>query len=601
MATVDLPRRASASGARPTSSAGPIRRLLGMLRPHAGRLALAVGASVAAELAALALMALAAWLIARAAQQPPLAALSLAIVGVRAFATSRGLFRYGERLASHDAALRGLAALRGRVYDALVPLAPSGLPAFRSADLLSCMVSDVEAVQDLVVRVMVPLGTALVVAGLAVGFAAGVLPTAAAALAIGVVVAGVIVPALTVAAAARVARRLAPARARLAACTVDLVRGSADLAVHGATDSALDDADRAGAEVGRLERRAARTTATAGAATMAVQGATTVVVTALALDATAAGDLASVMVPVVALVALISFEPIMPLVAAVRHVLEARESARRLMAVLDAPAPVDEPDRPLPAPDPGAVVEVRDLRVRFVDDRAPALDGVDLTIRPGQRIAVVGASGSGKSTLLAALMRFVEPASGSVTIDGRDAREYSGDDVRALMTGVTQDTHLFHTTIRENLRVARPEADDDQLRAALAQARVLDWVDSLPRGLDTMVGEAGGQVSGGQRQRLALARAVLADPPILLLDEPTEGLDPDTADEVLADLLSATRGRTSVLVTHRLTGLDEVDEIVVLDAGWVIQRGRHAELVSLDGPYRDLWWASRTPAASEPA
>jgi ABC-type multidrug transport system fused ATPase/permease subunit len=263
-----------------------------------------------------------------------------------------------------------------------------------------------------------------------------------------------------------------------------------------------------------------------------------------------------------------------------------------VLAGLHTSAPVAEPSSPAPAPARDAVIDVRDLTVRHARDREPALAGVSLRLEPGRRVAVVGASGSGKSTLLAALMRFVEPESGEIVVDGRPIADYAGDDVRALVTGVTQDSHLFHTTIRENLRLAKPSAGDDEIRAALASARLLTWVDTLPDGLDTMVGEAGGHVSGGQRQRLALARALLAGPPVLVLDEPTEGLDPDTADELVADLLASTRGRTTLLITHRLTGLDEVDEIIVLDAGRVAQRGQHADLVAAPGLYSDLWWAS---------
>jgi thiol reductant ABC exporter CydC subunit len=458
------------------------------------------------------------------------------------------------------------------------------------------MVADVEAVQDLVVRVLVPVGTAVVVAGLAVGFAAVVLPSAAVVLAIGLALAGVAVPMLAARLARRTAAQLAPARADLAAHTIDLVHGSADLAVFGATAAALDAARDSGARLAHIERRGGLASAGAGALAMLVQGMTAVSVLIVALDAGAAGELSAVMVPVLALVALIAFEPVLPMVPAAKHLAESRESARRVMAVLDAPPPVIEPATPRPAPGRDAAVEVRSLRVRHAVDRPPALDGVDLFIAPGQRIAIVGESGSGKSTLLAALMRFVEPEAGSITLNGHDLREYASDDVRAVLTGVTQDSHLFHTTIRENLRLARPDADDDDLRAVLATARLLDWVESLPRGLDTIVGESGGQVSGGQRQRLGLARALLADPPILVLDEPTEGLDPDTADELVDDLLASTRGRSTVLVTHRLDGLDEVDEIVVLDAGQVLQRGRHHELVGVPGRYRDLWWAAH-PAA----
>ncbi|TDD63892.1 thiol reductant ABC exporter subunit CydC [Jiangella aurantiaca] len=576
-----------------------VRRIAGLLRAHLGRLLVAVSASVATELAALALMGTAAWLLARAAEQPPLAALSLAIVGVRAFATGRGVFRYAERLASHDAALRALASLRGRVYDALVPLAPSGLPAYRSSDLLSRMVSDVEAVQDLVVRVLVPVSTAVVVAGVAVGVSAVILPSAAVVLAAGLALAGLVVPLLMVAAARRTARRLAPARAELAAHHTDLLQGSADLVVFGATATALEEAERASERLARLERRTALTTALGGAAAMLVQGVTTVAVTVLALGTRADGGLAGVMVPVVALVALISFEPVLPLVPAVQRLLESRSALRRVLAVLDTPAPVSEPgDAALPAPDGPVTVALRGVSVRYPGATVDAVDRVDLDLPPGRRVAVVGASGSGKSTLLACLMRFIEPSAGTVLLNGADTRRYDGDDVRAVITGVTQDAHLFHTSIRENLRLARPSASDDDLLAALETARLRDWVESLPAGLDTMVGESGGQVSGGQRQRLALARALLADPPVVLLDEPTEGLDPRTADDLMTDLLASTRGRTTVVVTHRLAGLDAVDEIVVMDAGRVVQRGTHAELVAVDGPYQDLWWASR-PALAE--
>lgn len=569
-----------------------VRRVLGLLRGHLGRLGLAVAAGVAAELGALALMATAAWLIARAAQQPPLAALSLAIVGVRAFATSRGVFRYAERLAGHDAALRALATLRGRVFDALVPLAPSGLPAYRSADLLSRMVSDVEAVQDLVVRVIVPVGTAVVVAGVAAGFTASVLPAAGVVLVAGLILAVAGVPALTTAAARRTARHLAPARAELAARNTDLIEGSADLAVFGATRRALEAADVAADRLAAVERRTALTAAAGGATSMLIQGATTVAVTIVALDAAAAGLMPAVMVPVLALTALVSFEPVMPLAGAAQRWLESRAAIGRVLAVLDTPAPVSEPVRPRPAPGRDVEVDIRGLRVRYPGASRPAVDGVDLHLSPGRRIAVVGSSGSGKSTVLAAMMRFIEPEAGTIRLDGHDVKEYAGDDVRRAITGVTQDAHLFHTSVGENLRVARPGATDDDLRAALRTARLLDWVDGLPQGMDTVVGESGAQVSGGQSRRLALARALLADPPVLLLDEPTEGLEPQTADELVADLLTATTGRTTVLVTHRLVGLDAVDEVVVLDSGRVAQRGRHDELVTEAGPYRDLWWAT---------
>uniref|UniRef100_UPI001C5F716D amino acid ABC transporter ATP-binding/permease protein n=1 Tax=Nonomuraea rhizosphaerae TaxID=2665663 RepID=UPI001C5F716D len=283
---------------------------------------------------------------------------------------------------------------------------------------------------------------------------------------------------------------------------------------------------------------------------------------------------------------------------------------RRLREVRSAPPAVTEPATAAAVPSPPLTVEISDLVVRHTapgdlvaghttpgnptagdapgEARVPAaVDGVSLTLTPGRRVALVGPSGAGKSTLLAALMRLVEPESGTVRVNGADIRDLPSDDVRAMMTGLTQDPYIFRTTLRDNLRLAGPDADDEGLRAAVRAARLDGWVERT--GWDAELGEDGRTVSGGQLQRLALARALLHDPPVLLLDEPAEALDEETADALMADLLDATHDRTTLLVTHRLRGLERVDEIVVLEEGRVTQRGRHEELVSVPGYYRDLW------------
>ncbi|MBB4943713.1 ATP-binding cassette subfamily C protein/ATP-binding cassette subfamily C protein CydC [Streptosporangium album] len=545
-----------------------------------GRLALAASAGAAAELAGLGLIGSAAWLITRAAEQPPLAALSVAIVGVRAFATSKGVFRYGERLAGHDVALRAQATTRERLYAALIPAGPLKQ---RGADLLSRMVDDTDAAQDLLVRCLLPAVAALVTTVTAVVLALFLLPVAALVLLAGLVVAGALIPAGTAAAARRWSARIAPARAELAARVADLVHGSADLAAYGAGDRALAACAEADARLASLERRQARANAVAMALGVLAQGLT---VLAVVLTARGAGA-GAVPTAVLALVSLVSFEPVLPMAAAGERLTGVLAALRRLREVRATPPAVTDPATPAAVPGGPPTVEIDGLVVRHSADRSPALNGVSLTLTPGRRVALVGPSGAGKSTLLSALMRLVEPESGTIRLSGVEIGELSADDVRRVMTGLTQDPYVFQASVRDNLRLAGPDAGQDALAEAVRRARLERWVERT--GWDTVLGEDGRTVSGGQLQRLALARALLNDPPVLLLDEPAEALDEETADALMADLLDATHGHTTLLVTHRLHGLEEVDEIVVLENGSVIQRGTHEELVGTAGYYRDLW------------
>lgn len=546
------------------------------------RLVWAVLAGAAADLAGLGLIAAAAWLITRAAQQPPLAALSVAIVATRAFATSKGVFRYAERLTGHDVALRAQAGTRERLYGALIP---PQKPRHGGADLLSRMVDDTEAVQDLLVRCLLPAAAAAMAGLAAVVVGLTILPAAALVLVAGLALAGVALPAGTAAAARRWSARIAPARAALAGRVADLVHGSADLAAYGADDEALAKALDADESLAGLERRQARVHAAALAGGTLVQGLTVAGVVLLAQGAGAG----SVGTAVLALTALVAFEPVLPLAAAGERMAGIMAAIRRLREVRSSSPAVTEPAVPAPRPEAPLTIEIDDLVVRHNASGSgrAALDGVSLRLTPGRRVAIVGPSGAGKSTLLAALMRLVEPESGGIRVNGADLRDLDGDDVRALMTGLTQDPYIFRASLRDNLRLAGPDADEEALRRAVRDARLEEWVERT--GWNAELGEDGKTVSGGQLQRLALARALLYDPPVLLLDEPAEALDEETADRLMGDLLDVTRDRTTLLVTHRLKGLELVDEVVVLDEGRVVQRGRHDELVSAPGYYRDLW------------
>ncbi|GAU66792.1 putative cysteine ABC transporter ATP-binding/permease protein [Streptomyces sp. NBRC 110611] len=574
---------------------GPVlTRLRRMARARRARFALALLLGSLALGSAVGLMATSGWLISRAAQQPPVLYLMVAVTATRAFGIGRAVFRYAERLVAHDAVFRMLADVRVAVFRRLERLAPAGLRERRRGDLLSRLVADVDAVQDYFLRWLLPVGAAVLVGAGAVGFTGWLLPEAGVVLAVGLLLTGVGVPALSGALARRTERQLAPARGRLATRVVDVLTGTAELTVAGALPARTESVRRADRELTRVAARSAAVAGTGAGLSALLCGLTVAAAAVAGVQAVHAGRLDGVALAVVVLTPLAAFEAVTGLPLAVQYRQRTRRAAERVFEVLDAPEPVHEPVAPAEPPTTPFPLVVRDLGARHPGQDRPALEGIGFTLTAGHRLAVVGSSGAGKSTLAQVLLRFLDRESGAYTLGGADAQAVDGDAVRRLVGLCAQDAHLFDSSLRENLRLARrdrstgAEGDDHDLWEALDRARLADWVRGLPDGLDTMVGEHGARLSGGQRQRLALARALLADFPVLVLDEPAEHLDLATADALTADLLAATEGRTTVLITHRLTGLEAVDEVLVLEHGRAVQRGGYPELAAADGPFRRM-------------
>ena len=567
-----------------------LRALLGLAWGLAPPIALALGLGLLTVVTNTGLLALASYVIAAAALHPSLIALSVPLALVRIAGVGRAFARYGERLASHDVTFRLLARLRGRFYARLAPLLPARLLGFRSGDLLARMVEDVEELENVYGRVFTPLAVAALTIAL-VGVALRSFDPTLALVAVGVLlVAGVGVPALALALGRATGRQQIALRAERQTAIIDGVQGLADLLAYGrGADQAARIAllDR---QLGAANRRAALVDGTQGALGEALTFGSLALILALAIPTAASGRFGAVYLAAIAMIVLGAFEAITPLGRAFAALGRSLTASGRIFAVIDAvPTVADPPQpRPLTLTAPPALA-FSGVTFGYTPAGPPAVRDIDVTIAPGARVAIVGPSGAGKSTLVGLILRFWEPMAGTIRLAGHDLRDYAQEDVRRALATVAQDGYLFGDTLRNNLLLARPDAPDDLLVAALNRAGLTDLLHQLPHGLDTWLGEHGLRLSGGERQRVILARALLRDAPLLILDEPTANLDPVTEAALLATLHAESAGRTTLLITHRLVQMDSFDLILVLDGGRIVARGTHDELLTAGGLYRDLY------------
>jgi thiol reductant ABC exporter CydC subunit len=566
-------------------------RLAKLLGPFRWRIGLAAALGALTVGGGVGLMGTAAFLIAAAALQPSIAELQVAIVGVRFFGITRGILRYLERLVSHRVTLELLGRLRRWFFEALEPLAPARTLELASADLLRRAVSDVESLQELFIRSVAPPAVAAIVGvvvavvlggfdrGLAVVFVLAFVGTAA------VVTGG------TSALAAPGRGEVAVARRALTSALADALQGMPELVAFGREQAAADRVHRSSESAEQARARAARREALGDAGVVAGTHAAVWLTLALAIPMVRQGSITGVHLAVICLVVMAAFEAVQPLPGAASSLREQHAAAERVLSVLDTPAAVVEgavsetgcevdPTRP--------VLELRAVGFSYPGGRGRALEGVDLAVERGATVAIVGPSGAGKSTLAHLLLRFWDPTSGEIVLGGRPLPSWPLEQLRSVIGVLPQRVDLFTGSIRDNLLLAAPRATPEQLDAAADRAGLLETVRSLPDGWETWIGEQGARLSGGQRQRLAIARLVLRDPLVVVLDEPSTGLDPVTERRVIESLLGLFAGRATVVITHRLVAMDRFDEIVVLDRGRVVERGAHVELLAAGGRYSRL-------------
>lgn len=548
---------------------------MALLYPYRPWLAGGAALALLAAIAAIGLMAVSGWFIAAMA----LAGASGAAINyftpaatIRAFAILRSGGRYGERVVTHEATLRGLAGLRAWLFRRLIPLAPARLSALRSADLFARLRADVDALEHFYLAVLVPAAVALASVAAAVLLCLIVLPAAAAVLLSGAVLAGVLLPAWIQRRAAGDAEQAVREGAQLRGMLLDAVRGHPELLAWGGVGEHAARIDGLAAALDARRTRVELLQALTGGLVALLAQLTLLGVLALGLAAVHRGALAPALLVMLSLLTLASFEVIAPLSEALAQWRATRVCGGRVLELADAsPAFVEPRDSP-PLP-PSAAIVFENASLRYAEDVPWALDGVDLTLAPGARVAVVGASGAGKSSLLSALLKLYPLQNGRIWFGGCPLENLQGDALRRRIAVIAQDSVLFNLSLLDNLLLAAPEADAGRIERAVRLAQLEPFVASLPEGYDTVLGEAGALVSGGEARRIAIARALLQDAPVLVLDEPTEGLDARTARELYAGLDAAARNRMLLLITHRLSGLARlVDEVVVMDAGRIVQR-----------------------------
>lgn len=574
-------------------------RLLRLASPQLGRMIASILLGVLTVASGIGLMSVSAYLITRAALQPPLSELQVAIAGVRAFGIARGLLRYAERLLSHETALRILARLRVWIYERVEPLAPARLESYRSGDLLARLIADVNTLENLFVRALAPTVVSIAI-GIAMAFFMSLFHPA-----LGIVyllfyaLATFVVPWLSVRWAQQTGSELVVRRSEMFSTILDGLQGSADLLAFNRAAEHTQNINRATEAYHRLQHGSAWRTGLTEGLSLSVSNLSTLALLAAAIPLIGAGSIHGIDLAVLVLANLASYEAAFALPTAYQELSRDLAAGERIFALLDDRGEKPGRQRSIQVTDSPPRIEFRDVSYTYPGRSQPALERLTLTIHPGQPVAIVGPSGSGKTTLVEILLRFRQPSRGEILINGHELRTLDPDSVRQIFSVIPQHTFLFHSTLRENLCLAHRAASTADLMQAAERAQLSSLLERLPYGLDTRVGEHGLELSAGERQRVSIARAILKGSPALILDEATARLDADTEARVWGSLIPILRERTSLIISHSLAGLAECTEILVLDQGLTIERGRYKDLVKGDGWFARAVRSERAGGAME--
>ncbi len=566
------------------------QRLAGFLSEHWGQVLLSVLLGVLTIGSSIGLMGTSAWLISTAALHPSIATLQVAIVGVRFFGILRGISRYFERLVSHSVTFKVLTELRVWFYKSLVPLAPARLLNFRSGDLLSRIISDIKSLEAFYVRSAAPPLVALLI-GLGTSLFLGWYhPIFGILLGGFFFLSGFILPLLVRILARETGERLVSERSLLTEGLVNFIQGLPDLIIYGQSGEKQNQLKNINQRYNTAQLRLARISGLNEGLMILLSNLAMWLTLIAAIPLIQDGEIAGVMLAALALLTLTSFEAVQPLPQAMETLSSSLKAGSRLFEVVDAQLVVVDPVTPMSFPSHFSL-EGENLSFCYPGSRQPALDGISFRLDEGEMLAIVGPSGGGKSTLTNLLLRFWGDYQGKLLLGEEKIPLFSlaQASIRQHISVVSQNGYLFHNTIQANIALGNPDAGIEEIINAARKARIHKMIHSLPDGYQTTIGERGQRLSAGERQRILIARAVLKDAPVFLLDEPTANLDPLTEREVLDTLFEILKNKTALLVTHRLVGLSRMDQILVLSQGQIVERGTESELLSKDGLYRVMW------------
>ncbi|WP_312558750.1 heme ABC transporter ATP-binding protein/permease CydC [Atlantibacter hermannii] len=559
---------------------------LALYKRHKWMLSLGVVLAIITLLASIGLLTLSGWFLSASAVVGVAGIYSfnymLPAAGVRGAAITRTAGRYFERLVSHDATFRVLAHLRVYTFSKVLPLSPSGIARFRQGELLNRLVADVDTLDHLYLRVISPLAGALVVI-LVVAVGLSVLDVTLALTLGGIMLLTVLLlPPLFYRAGKSTGEALTALRAQYRQQLTAWLIGHAELTIFNAASRYRDALDSTESEWHEAQRRQAGLTAISQAVMMLISGMTVVLMLWMAAGGVGGNTAPGALIALFVFCALAAFEALAPVTGAFQHLGQVIASALRVTQLTEQQPDVTFSDATMSAPEQAAVTFDK-VSFRYSQQAQPALNQVSLTIQAGERVALLGRTGCGKSTLLQLLTRAWDPQQGEITLAGLPLTQYSESALRASMSVVPQRVHLFSATLRDNLLLAAPQASDARLASTLTQVGLEKLLED--GGLNSWLGEGGRQLSGGELRRLAIARALLHDAPLMLLDEPTEGLDAGTEQQILSLLDTVTANKTVLMITHRLRGLADFNRIVVMDNGQIIESGNHDELMAKQGRY----------------